>query len=293
MLAHFEDREGGGFFFTADDHERLFHRAKSFADEATPSGNGVAAGCCSGSATCSASQRWLALAAERTLQSAWPSLAKAAAKPTARCGSWKRGAPAAAVILRGEPGAIARWHREIDWLYAPRRMLLAIPTDAGLPAALASKRAPARAAKPRLPVRGQPLRGAGGLAARTRAAPAAATRRPPTEDRDGQRARFPGADDRRPGAIPEGLRRPGPAGRQRRQQVRLHAAIRRPRGAAPQSSGPRLRGARLPLRPVRPPGAGQRARDRELLQADLRRQLPDVRQGRGQWRRCAPAAPST
>ena len=25
MLAHFEDREHGGFFFTADDHERLIH----------------------------------------------------------------------------------------------------------------------------------------------------------------------------------------------------------------------------------------------------------------------------
>ena len=34
---------GGGFFFTADDHETLIHRRKTFSDDATPSGNGIAA----------------------------------------------------------------------------------------------------------------------------------------------------------------------------------------------------------------------------------------------------------
>ena len=31
LLAHFEDRESGGFFFTADDHEQLMHRSRSRA----------------------------------------------------------------------------------------------------------------------------------------------------------------------------------------------------------------------------------------------------------------------
>ena len=35
--------EHGGFFFTSHDHERLFHRTKPGHDNATPSGNGVAA----------------------------------------------------------------------------------------------------------------------------------------------------------------------------------------------------------------------------------------------------------
>ena len=39
----FEDRERGGFFFTSHDHEQLFHRTKPGHDNATPSGNGVAA----------------------------------------------------------------------------------------------------------------------------------------------------------------------------------------------------------------------------------------------------------
>ena len=43
MLGHFEDRDAGGFFFTADDHEILIQRPKPWADEAIPSGNGVAA----------------------------------------------------------------------------------------------------------------------------------------------------------------------------------------------------------------------------------------------------------
>ena len=43
MLAHFEDAELGGFFFTSDDHEALIHRSKSFSDDAIPAGNGIAA----------------------------------------------------------------------------------------------------------------------------------------------------------------------------------------------------------------------------------------------------------
>jgi uncharacterized protein len=40
---HFEDRDQGGFHFTADDHEQLIHRPKPGHDNATPSGNAVAA----------------------------------------------------------------------------------------------------------------------------------------------------------------------------------------------------------------------------------------------------------
>ena len=43
LLQHFQDRDAGGFFFTADDHEKLIQRPKPWFDEAIPSGNGVAA----------------------------------------------------------------------------------------------------------------------------------------------------------------------------------------------------------------------------------------------------------
>ncbi|MCK6472481.1 MAG: thioredoxin domain-containing protein [Planctomycetes bacterium] len=43
MDRHFWDAAKGGYFFTADDHEELLIRMKKPADNATPSGNGIAA----------------------------------------------------------------------------------------------------------------------------------------------------------------------------------------------------------------------------------------------------------
>ncbi len=43
MIAQFWDEREGGFFFTSHDHETLISRTKDFYDNATPSGNSVAA----------------------------------------------------------------------------------------------------------------------------------------------------------------------------------------------------------------------------------------------------------
>jgi uncharacterized protein YyaL (SSP411 family) len=43
MLAYYSDKKAGGYFFTANDHEKLFARAKDSYDGAIPSGNSVAA----------------------------------------------------------------------------------------------------------------------------------------------------------------------------------------------------------------------------------------------------------
>jgi len=143
LLAHFEDRDGGGFFFTADDHETLFHRSKGFGDEATPSGNGVAAFVLQRLGWLLGEPHWLG-AAERTLQAAWPALAKWPHAHTTMLTALEEYLhPPQTVILRGEAASIAHWRAELDRLYAPRRMLLAIPADAQrLPAALAAKTAP-------------------------------------------------------------------------------------------------------------------------------------------------------
>ncbi len=42
MLAHFADPTGPGFFYTADDHEKLIARTKDLHDGSTPSGNAMA-----------------------------------------------------------------------------------------------------------------------------------------------------------------------------------------------------------------------------------------------------------
>jgi uncharacterized protein len=43
VLQKFADPEGGGFFYTADDHEQLIARNKELTDSSTPSGNALAA----------------------------------------------------------------------------------------------------------------------------------------------------------------------------------------------------------------------------------------------------------
>ncbi len=45
MIEEFWDDEGGGFFFTGKSHENLIVRSKDYFDNATPSGNSVAAMC--------------------------------------------------------------------------------------------------------------------------------------------------------------------------------------------------------------------------------------------------------
>ena len=43
MVKYHADKEGGGFFYTSSDHEKLFARSRDQFDAAHPSGNSVAA----------------------------------------------------------------------------------------------------------------------------------------------------------------------------------------------------------------------------------------------------------
>ena len=145
MLRHFEDRDSGGFFFTADDHEQLILRPKTFGDDATPAGNGVAARLLVRLGFLLAEPRYLA-AAERTLRAAWPVLEKYPhGHTTLAMALDELTAPPAVVVLRGEAAELAAWQSELDRLYDPRRLVLGIPADAtGLPSALAEKTAPSQ-----------------------------------------------------------------------------------------------------------------------------------------------------
>ncbi|MEO5621843.1 MAG: thioredoxin domain-containing protein [Dokdonella sp.] len=73
LLEHFEDREAGGFFFTAHDAEALPQRPKPWMDESLPSGNGVAARALLKLGHLLGETRYLD-AAERCLSAAWPTL---------------------------------------------------------------------------------------------------------------------------------------------------------------------------------------------------------------------------
>ena len=140
VLGHFADAAGGGFYFTSDDHETLIQRPRSFSDDAIPAGNGVAAIALQRYGHLLGEPRYLA-AAERTLRAAWPAMLRypqahmsllIALEETLR--------PPEVVILRGPADALEEWRTELASLYAPRRVVLAVPANAAaLPPALADK----------------------------------------------------------------------------------------------------------------------------------------------------------
>ncbi len=138
LLAHFEDREAGGFFFTSHDHERLIQRPKPGLDNATPAGNAVAAfalqrlGCLLGEA------RYLG-AAERTLKLFWPQIES---HPSAFASMLNALAehlePPRTVVLRGPAAALEPWRKQLRSVYRPTALVLSIANGAkDLSAALA------------------------------------------------------------------------------------------------------------------------------------------------------------
>jgi uncharacterized protein len=142
VLAHFADPAAGGFYFTSDDHEALIHRSKAFGDDATPSGNGIAARVLLRLGYLLAEPRYLR-AAEATLRAAWPGMSQYPYGHVSLLTALQELlVPTEVVILRGESRTIEGWRLQLARLFAPERLVLAIPADAAdLPPALADKTA--------------------------------------------------------------------------------------------------------------------------------------------------------
>ena len=140
MLEHFEDRENGGFFFTADDHERLIHRPKPMTDDSLPSGNGIAATVFGRLGHLLGESRYLR-AAERTLHAAQDGLVRFPHAHMALLVALEEYLESPEiVVIRAGPGALESWRARATAGYAPRRVVLAIPDDAAdLPALLAER----------------------------------------------------------------------------------------------------------------------------------------------------------
>ncbi|HKS55446.1 MAG TPA: thioredoxin domain-containing protein [Steroidobacteraceae bacterium] len=142
LLEHFADSEHGGFYFTADDHEQLMHRSKSFGDEAVPAGNAIAAQALTRLGLLLGETRYLDAAA-RTLRSAWTPLQH---YPHAHASLLVALAehldPPEIVIIRGSAQEAAQWRDTLAHKYSPARLVFAIEADATtLPPAIADKRA--------------------------------------------------------------------------------------------------------------------------------------------------------
>jgi len=137
LLVHFGD-PAGGFFFTADDHERLLQRPKPFSDDATPSGNGVAALALGRLGHLLGEPRYLR-AAEGVLRGAWNAVRETPYNHCALLDALEEQLePPEVLTLRGEPERVAQWRRIAMRHHAPWRLVMALPngTD-GLPPALA------------------------------------------------------------------------------------------------------------------------------------------------------------
>jgi len=131
LLARFEDPRAGGFFFTASDHEALIHRPKPGADNATPSGNGVAALVLQRFGHLVGEQRYVD-AAERTLRLFFREMQQRAGSFSTLCLALaEHSTPPTIVILRGPPSGMATWQTTLARRFAPSMLVLGLP--AGLP----------------------------------------------------------------------------------------------------------------------------------------------------------------
>jgi uncharacterized protein YyaL (SSP411 family) len=137
LLEQFEDREAGGFFFTAADHERLIHRPKPGHDNATPSGNAVAAWALGRLAALTGEERY-ARAARRTVELFFPSMRDYPAGFGALALALdEQVSPPALLVLRGSREALPAWQKELAREFLPAAAILGIPDGTGgLPASL-------------------------------------------------------------------------------------------------------------------------------------------------------------
>jgi uncharacterized protein YyaL (SSP411 family) len=139
LLSDFMDRERGGFFFTAVDHEALIQRPKVYADDAMASGNGVAARGLLQLGYLLVETRYLE-AAERTLANGGPMLSEA---PMAHMSLLLAldilREPPPLVILRG-PTEVGRSWQQAVLERDPQAWVYVLPAEGrGLPQALAGK----------------------------------------------------------------------------------------------------------------------------------------------------------
>lgn len=127
----------GGWYFTADDAERLIHRSQRFDDDATPAGSGIAIRVLLRLGHLLGREDYLQ-AAERALQAAG---AAPAQQPLGHLTLIEALDDALAapsfVVLRGTRESLALWQAELRRRYLPRHLVLAVPDDAAdLPPAL-------------------------------------------------------------------------------------------------------------------------------------------------------------
>jgi hypothetical protein len=129
VLQHFQD-PAGGFFFTSDDHETLIQRPKPNHDDATPSGNGIAAKVLARLGHLLGESRYLQ-AAENALKASWREICSMPHGHASLLLALEESLfPLQTIIIRGADAATADWRTLATRPYAPRRLTLTIPDTA-------------------------------------------------------------------------------------------------------------------------------------------------------------------
>jgi hypothetical protein len=137
LLTHFEDPAAGGFFFTSHDHEALITRPKPGYDNATPSGNGVAAFALQRLGHLLGEARYLDSSA-RCLRLFHAHLVQQpVAYPTLLAVLDEALAPPRVILLRGPAAALGEWAATLTPRLMARDLLLVLPNGLALPDALA------------------------------------------------------------------------------------------------------------------------------------------------------------
>jgi uncharacterized protein YyaL (SSP411 family) len=109
LLTYFSDPDAGGFYFTANDHETLLYRPKSFMDEAIPAGNAIAARNLLTLGYLLGETRYLE-AGEKTLHAAWPLLTQYPAEQAEMLITLNESLnPPKMVVIRGKAADMEHW----------------------------------------------------------------------------------------------------------------------------------------------------------------------------------------
>ena len=144
LLARFQDAEGG-FFFTSHDHEQLIHRPKPGHDNATPSGNGVAAFALGRLGHLAGEPRYLD-AARRAVAAFYPAMQRYPGGFGALTIALEEClAPPEVIVLRGPTPRLRPWLKALTPEFRPQSVLVGIDgAEGGLPPALDKPVAPGR-----------------------------------------------------------------------------------------------------------------------------------------------------
>jgi uncharacterized protein YyaL (SSP411 family) len=146
LLEAFEDPAGGGFYFTSHDHEALIHRNMPGHDNATPSGNGVAAQALIALGHLAGEPRYVT-AAERALARFGATMAAAPGGFGSLLVAMEDAeSPPAQVLLAGDAELCGRWQQALEQRYRPRVRVFNPGRD-GRPAALGEGTPPAGGAQ--------------------------------------------------------------------------------------------------------------------------------------------------